>query len=92
MENYVILSETNFKKWVKEAVQECFQAGQKPQVSVEHSTEEPIDRKAVAKLLKISLVTLTDRVKKGLPAYKQGRNVYLIKSEVLEYLRAGSRR
>ncbi len=43
-----------------------------------------INRKEVAKLLQISLVTLTDWTKRGLPFHKQRGRVYFIKSEVLE--------
>lgn len=49
--------------------------------------EELIDRKEVAKLFKISLVTVSDWTKKNiLPAYRIGRKVVYKKSEVLASL------
>ncbi|MBS1754128.1 MAG: DUF1016 family protein, partial [Bacteroidetes bacterium] len=38
-------------------------------------------------LLRISLVTLTDWIKRGLPSHKQRGRVYFDKEEVLEYIR-----
>lgn len=87
METLFIPSESEFKRWVKEAVQEYFQntSFQKPLDSeIENGL---IDRKEVAKLLQISLVTLTDWMKRGLPYHKQRGRVYFIRSEVLEYIR-----
>jgi len=47
-------------------------------------------RKEVARLLKVSLVTLTDWMKRGLPFHKQRGRVYFVKSEVLDYIRENS--
>ena len=46
-----------------------------------------MDRKETARLLKISLVTLTDWVKRGLPSHKQRGRVYFVKAEVMQYIR-----
>lgn len=87
METLFIPSESDFKRWVKEAVQEYFQ-NTLPLKSVDSEIENGlIDRKEVAKFLQISLVTLTDWMKRGLPFHKQRGRVYFIKSEVLEYIR-----
>ena len=40
----------------------------------------------MAKILRISLVTLTDWMKRGLPCHKQRGRVYFMKSEVVEYI------
>jgi len=39
-------------------------------------------------MLGISLVTLTDWVKRGLPRHKQRGRVYFMKSEILDYLKS----
>lgn len=50
--------------------------------------DEPLlQRKELAARLHISLVTLNDWVKRGLPSHKQRGRVYFLYSEVLEYLR-----
>ena len=86
MEAIYIPSETDLKKWIKEAVKECFMD------SLEHfkSTEEEDklqNRKEIAQLLNISLPTLTDWIKRGLPSHKQRGRVYFMKSEVLKYIK-----
>jgi predicted DNA-binding transcriptional regulator AlpA len=87
MEAFYIPSEKDFKQWVKEAVQEYFQNAVLPKPAVSENEKELINRKEVAKLLQISLVTLTDWMKRGLPFHKQRGRVYFIKSEVLQYIR-----
>jgi len=50
--------------------------------------EEPLlQRREVATKLRISLVTLNDWVKRGLPSHKQRGRVYFLYSEVMEYIR-----
>lgn len=39
------------------------------------------------KFLRLSLATLTEWMKRGLPSHKQWRQVYFLKSEVLEYIK-----
>lgn len=57
------------------------------------SYEEPlIKRKDMAKKLEISLVTLNDWVKRGLPAHKQRGKVYFLYSEVVKYIRKNNLR
>ena len=87
METLFIPNESDFKKWVKEAVKEYFQDIMPLNVRAEKNDDEFINRKDVAKLLKVSLVTLTDWMKRGLPFHKQRGRVYFVRSEVLEYIR-----
>jgi len=49
--------------------------------------EELLNRKEIAKKLRISLVTLNDWVKRGLPSHKQRGRVYFIHSEVMDYIK-----
>jgi hypothetical protein len=86
MEALYIPNERDFKRWVQEAVQEYFEKTE-PQKKIGKDKEsELISRKDVANLLRVSLVTLTDWMKRGLPYHKQRGRVYFIKSEVLEYI------
>jgi hypothetical protein len=87
MENVIILSESDFKKWVKEAVKECMQETNQP-VKIKPDIDEGLlNRKEIAKFLRVSLVTLTDWIKRGLPSHKQRGRVYFDKEEVLNYIR-----
>jgi hypothetical protein len=87
MENLIILSESDFKKWVKEAVKECMQEANQP-VKIKPTIDEGLlNRKEIAKFLRVSLVTLTDWIKRGLPSHKQRGRVYFDKEEVLNYIR-----
>ena len=53
-----------------------------------HEGEEPLlHRKEIAGKLRISLVTLNDWVKRGLPSHKQRGKVYFLYSEVMDYIK-----
>jgi len=86
MEALYIPSEDDFKRWVKEAVQEYFQNAAQQELAASEEKNDLIGRKEVSKLLQVSLVTLTDWMKRGLPFHKQRGRVYFIKSEVVEYI------
>mgnify|MGYP003575298842 CR=1 FL=1 len=86
METVYIPVESDFKRWVKEAVQEYYQNAVPKNAVKKDTANDLIGRKEVAKLLQVSLVTLTDWMKRGLPYHKQRGRVYFIKTEVLEYI------
>ena len=46
-----------------------------------------LNRKEIAKFLRISLPTLTDWIKRGLPSHKQRGRVYFDKTEVIQYIK-----
>jgi predicted DNA-binding transcriptional regulator AlpA len=85
MDTLFIPNETDFRKWIQEAVK----AGMETAASNNAAEkEEPlISRKQVAAFLGISLVTLTDWMKRGLPFHKVNGRVYFQRSEVLEYVK-----
>jgi excisionase family DNA binding protein len=87
MENVIILSENDFKKWVKEAVKECMQETNQAVQINPNEDEGLLNRKEIAKFLRVSLVTLTDWIKRGLPSHKQRGRVCFDKEEVLNYIR-----
>ena len=81
-----IPTESDFKRWVKEAVKECLQDSLQKDAAT--NNDEPLlNRKEVAKRLHVSLVTLTDWVKHGLPSHKQRGKVYFLYSEVMEHIK-----
>lgn len=88
METLYVPTENDVKKWVREAVQE----GMALMLNSMHPAageEEPLlGRKQIAKLLNISLVTLTDWAKHGLPVHKNRGRAYYLRSEVIEYIKA----
>lgn len=86
MEAVYIPAESDFKRWVKEAVQEYYQKAAPTNAPMQAPGNDLIGRKEVAGLLQVSLVTLTDWMKRGLPYHKQRGRVYFIKAEVLEYI------
>ena len=87
METLFIPTENDFRKWMKEAVTECLAGAMVKNSSITESEEPLLSRKEIAKKLRISLVTLTDWVKRGLPSHKQRGRVYFLYSEVLAYLK-----
>lgn len=87
METLFIPSENDFKKWIREAVNDCLQEYVQKSPSNAEREDGLLSRKEIAKFLKVSLVTLTDWMKRGLPSHKQRGRVYFMKSEVLDYIK-----
>lgn len=89
MGHFFIPSEGDFKQWVREAVKECLDSFLP---EVQHSPSPPYEeplltRKEIAGIFRISLVTLHDWMKRGLPCHKQRGRVYFLRSEVMEYVK-----
>ena len=87
METLFIPNENDFKRWIREAVKECLEGSLPKEISGIQKQETFLSRKVVAQRLEISLVTLTDWVKRGLPSHKQRGRVYFIFPEVIEYIK-----
>jgi len=87
METLFIPNENDFKKWIRAAIKEYLQDSIAKSVPIPEKEESLLTRKEAAKLLRISLVTLTDWMKRGLPCHKQRGRVYFIRLEVLEYIK-----
>lgn len=94
MATVVVSSEDDIKRIIREVIREELSgivgASAKP-VPVEPDTL--LTRAEMAAYLRISLVTLTDWVKRGLPAHRKrkGGRVLFQKSEVLRWLHASRR-
>jgi predicted DNA-binding transcriptional regulator AlpA len=87
METLFIPNENDFKRWIKEAMKEYFQYSLQKEKNLAQKEDDLLNRKEIAKFLRISLVTLNDWMKRGLPSHKQRGRVYFMKSEVLDYIK-----
>lgn len=73
---------TEMRKLIQEELEGKMAASEKNEAD-----ESILERVEVAKMLRVSLVTLNDWVKRGLPSHKQRGKVYFLYSEVMEYLK-----
>ena len=88
METFFIPNENDFRRWIKDAIKSCFDELPKaPITGAATDEQELLNRKEVASLFRISLVTLHDWMNRGLPFHKQRGRVYFVKSEVLDYVK-----
>lgn len=88
MDTVFIPTESDFKRWIKEALKDILDEIPTATSNKESVDEEPLySRKEIAFMFKISLVTLHKWIKKGMPSHKQEGRVYFLKSEVLAYLK-----
>jgi hypothetical protein len=92
METLLIPNENDFRKWIREAVKECLETSAAKNAEAGEKEEPLVSRKQIAGYLGISLVTLTDWMKRGLPFHRLNGRVYFQKSEVLEHVRANRRK
>lgn len=92
MDTLFIPNENDFRRWIREAVKECLEnAPPKADTSREEKVEPLLSRKEVAAIFRVSLVTLHEWMKRGLPCHKQGGRVYFLRSEVMEYVKKNRR-
>ena len=93
MDTLFIPNENDFRRWIREAMKECLETMPiKSTVQPDKPEEEPLlTRKEIAHMFRISLVTLHEWMKQGLPSHKQGGRVYFLRSEVMAYLKQKSR-
>lgn len=87
METLFIPTENDFRAWVKDAVKECLEEYFTSNKPLAENGEPLLSRDEVADILRVSLVTLTDWMKRGLPFHKQRGRVYFILSEVMEHIK-----
>lgn len=89
MSSIVVLEESELRKLVKESMAEVLHSGQsRSSENGLNSAEEPLlSRQQMAAELNISLVTLTDWMKKGLPYLRLNGRVYFRRSEVIASMR-----
>jgi hypothetical protein len=82
MTNISFPQEDDFKRWIREVIRE--ELPQSPHPAGKPTPEEALlSRQQIASELGISLVTLTDWMKKGLPFLRLNGRVYFQRSEVI---------
>ncbi len=92
MDTLFIPNENDFRRWIREAVKECLENTPIKNVPSDNPDEEPLlTRKEIAGIFRISLVTLHDWMKRGLPSHKQRGRVYFLRSEVIAYVKQSRR-
>jgi hypothetical protein len=88
MYNFSFPGEEEFRRWIKESIREEFKSSLAELKSVPNPEDELlVTRKEIGKYLKISLVTLSDWQKRGLPFHQNRGRVLFLKSEVLKWLK-----
>ncbi|RPE13441.1 DNA-binding protein [Chitinophaga lutea] len=88
MDTLFIPNENDFRRWIREALKECLENLPVKEGATADPQQEPLlTRKEIAGIFRVSLVTLHEWMKQGLPFHKQGGRVYFLRSEVLEYLK-----
>jgi len=92
MDALYIPTENDFRKWIRDAVKESLENTPPKSPPADEKADLLISRKEIAQYLGISLVTLTDWMKRGLPFHKVNGRVYFQRSEVLEYVKSNKRR
>ncbi len=93
MDTLFIPTENDFKNWIREAVKESLNVSVIQNDKAAEAAQEPlISRKEVGTFLGISMVTLNEWMKKGLPNHKVNGRVYFQRSEVLAYVRTNRKK
>src|SRR6185312_2646024 len=87
METLFIPNEKDFKRWIKEAVKDFLYEFTNEEMKDDQKDDHLLNRKEIAKFLRVSLPTLTDWIKRGLPSHKQRGRVYFDKTEVIKYIK-----
>lgn len=88
MGTFFIPTEDDFRKWVEEAVSESLENSMAKKLPQSQKDEQLFSRKEIAEYLGISLVTLTEWMKRGLPFHKVRGRVFFQRSAVLEYVKS----
>jgi excisionase family DNA binding protein len=95
MERLIITDEEHLQKILREVVRQEIRAeinginealSNRPN-SIGFSDEQYVGRDEIANFLKITLPTLTEWVKRGLPKHQRRRRVLFLKSEVLQWMK-----
>jgi len=87
MSKLVLIEFDEFKNFTRQIIQEEFRNALNPKLDPVRSKEEAfLTRAQMARELNVSLVTLHQWQKTGLPYHRLHRRVYFIKSEVLDYM------
>lgn len=87
MTNIVLVQEEELRKLVKESLMEVMNLTSNKSDKKQAEEEPLLSRQEIASELHVSLVTLTDWMKKGLPYLRLNGRVYFRRSEVIACMR-----
>ena len=88
MTQLFIPQEEDFRRWIRESVKAEVQETLATQKALLKIEDEPLlSRQDMSRELNISLVTLTDWMKKGMPYLRMNGRVYFRRSEVIGAMR-----
>ena len=87
METLFFPTENDFKRWIKEAVRELLEEDKNSASTPNINNEYLLNRKEIAGFLRVSLVTLNEWIKRGLPSHKIVGRIYFDKKEVVDYIK-----
>lgn len=65
METLFIPNENDFKRWIEEAIKDFLHEFSKMELKDEQNKEDLLNRKEIAKFLRVSLPTLIDWIKRA---------------------------
>ncbi|MEI9954894.1 MAG: helix-turn-helix domain-containing protein [Ferruginibacter sp.] len=85
METILITSEKEIKQWLREVLEEHFVPGAVPYKQI--VAEQFLNSAEAAEFLNVSIVTLLNWRKRGLPFYKEKRRVMFLQSEIVAYIK-----
>lgn len=88
MESLFIPTEEDFQRWVRNAVKEALGDALRIPKEEKKYDEPLLSRQEITEMLKISMATLTNWQKNGLPFHKKCHRVYFLRSEVLEHIKS----
>jgi hypothetical protein len=92
MDTLFIPTENDFRQWIREVVKESLDNSTTKKPPADEKDSQLLSRKEIAGYLDISLVTLTDWMKRGRPFHKINGRVYFQRSAVLEYVKSHRQR
>lgn len=88
MSTVFIPTENDFRNWIREAIKESLDNRDFKRPGISETDSQLLSRKEIAAYLGISLVTLTQWMKRGLPFHKVRGRVFFQRSAVLEYVKS----
>jgi excisionase family DNA binding protein len=89
METILIPGEREIKQWMAEALQDYFSGNSEFRKLIHKHPEPFLTPQQLAAVLNVSVNTLQNWRKRGLPFHKEKRRVLFIRSEVDEYVKLG---
>ncbi len=88
MESLFIPTEDDFQRWISKAVKVALGESVPVSVQVKELPEPFLNREEMIAILNISMATLRNWQKEGLPYHKVQNRVFFLRSEVFEHIKS----